>query len=47
MLRLAGVDPASYDLARVGDAEPFRDEQSVTIKNGDEFVTAKRVGGVA
>ena len=47
MLRLAGVDPASYDLARVGDAEPFRDEQIVTIKNGDEFVTAKRVGGVA
>lgn len=50
LLRLAGVDPIGYDLARVRDGsepETFRDEQIVTIKNGDEFVTAKRVGGVA
>lgn len=50
LLRLAGVDPIGYDLARVseaGAAEEFTDEQIVKIKNGDEFVTAKRVGGVA
>jgi len=50
LLRLAGVDPTGYDLARVlevGAAEEFMDEQIVKIKNGDEFVTAKRVGGVA
>lgn len=50
LLRLAGVDPAGYDLARIlpgGGTETFRDEQIVEIKNGDEFVTAKRVGGVA
>jgi hypothetical protein len=50
LLLLAGVDPSGYDLARIlptGGTESFRDEQIVTIKNGDEFVTAKRVGGVA
>lgn len=50
LLRLAGVDPAGYDLARIlpaGGTETFRDDQIVKIKNGDEFVTAKHVGGVA
>lgn len=50
LLRLAGVDPAGYDLARIlpaGGTETFRDEQIVEIKDGDEFVTAKHVGGVA
>jgi hypothetical protein len=50
LLRLAGVDPAGYDLARImpaGGTETFRDEQIVKIKNRDEFVTAKHVGGVA
>lgn len=50
LLRLAGVDPVGYDLARVlptGDTEQFPDEEIVTIKDGDEFVTAKCVGGVA
>lgn len=50
LLRLAGVDPNGYDLARIltaGGTEAFRDEQIVKIKNGDEFVTAKHVGGVA
>jgi hypothetical protein len=50
LLRLAGVDPTGYDLARImpaGGTEAFRDEQIVTIGNGDEFVTAKHVGGVA
>jgi len=50
LLLLAGVEPSAYDLARIlpaGGTELFRDEQIVTIKNGDEFVTAKHVGGVA
>jgi hypothetical protein len=50
LLRLAGVDPAGYDLARIlpaGGTETFRDEQMVEIEDGDEFVTAKHVGGVA
>jgi hypothetical protein len=50
LLRLAGVDPAGYDLARAladGGIDKFSDEQIVKIKNGDEFVTAKHVGGVA
>ncbi|RII94890.1 multiubiquitin domain-containing protein [Clavibacter californiensis] len=50
LLLLAGVAPAQYDLARVrpnGQTESFRDEEIVKLQNGDEFVTAKRVGGVA
>ncbi|KAA0921844.1 hypothetical protein [Rhodococcus sp. ANT_H53B] len=47
LLRRGGVDPAKYDLARVGRAETFRDDQMVKIADGDEFVTARRVGGVA
>ena len=50
LLRLAGVDPAGYDLARIiptGGSETFRDADVVKIKDGDEFVTAKHVGGVA
>ena len=50
LLRLAGVEPAGYDLARIlpaGGTEIFRDEQIVKITDGDEFVTAKHVGGVA
>jgi hypothetical protein len=50
LLRLAGVDPSGYDLALViptGGSQTFRDSDVVKIKNGDEFVTAKHVGGVA
>ena len=47
LLRLAGVDPASYDLARVGAPASFSDDEIVIIVEGDEFVTAKHVGGVA
>lgn len=50
LLRLAGVDPAKYDLARVtaaGSPETFTGDQMVTIHDGDEFVTAKHIGGVA
>ncbi|WP_375430979.1 hypothetical protein [uncultured Friedmanniella sp.] len=48
LLRLAQVDPAGYDLSRVSDTpETFSAGQIVTIHNEDQFVTAKRVGGVA
>ncbi|WP_411557475.1 hypothetical protein [Plantibacter sp. MPB07] len=47
LLRLAGMDPAGYDLARVGAPLSFPDQELVTIVDGDEFVTAKHVGGVA
>lgn len=46
LMRLAGIDPAGYDLARIG-GETFHDGDVVKIKDGDEFVTAKHVGGVA
>ncbi|GMA28888.1 hypothetical protein [Arenivirga flava] len=47
LLRLAGVSPADYDLARVGAPAAFSDAELITIADGDEFVTAKHVGGVA
>jgi hypothetical protein len=49
LLRLAGLVPADYDLARVipGGSQTFPDSEIVKIKDGDEFVTAKHVGGVA
>ncbi|PPH44152.1 hypothetical protein C5D09_14090 [Rathayibacter sp. AY1C9] len=50
LLRLAGVDPAGYDLARIlptGATESFSDDTIVTLSDGDEFVTTKHVGGVA
>ena len=47
LLRLAGMNPAGYDLARVGAAASFPDDEIVIIVDGDEFVTAKHVGGVA
>lgn len=47
LLRLAGLAPAAFDLARVGSPTSFLDEEIVTIVDGDEFVTVKHVGGVA
>ncbi len=47
LLRLAGLDPAAFDLARVGSPTSFPDNEIVTIVDGDEFVTVKHVGGVA
>lgn len=53
LLRLAGVDPTAYDLARVngtsgpGVPETFSGEHLVTIQDGDEFVAAKHAGPVA
>lgn len=47
LLRLAGMDPAGYDLARVGAPASFPDHDIVLVVDNDEFVTAKHVGGVA
>jgi hypothetical protein len=47
LLRLAGLNPTDYDLARVSAAEAFPDDEIVTIEEGDDFVSAKHVGGVA
>jgi hypothetical protein len=47
LLRLAGLNPADYDLARVSAAAAFPDDEVVTILEGDDFVSAKHVGGVA
>jgi hypothetical protein len=50
LLRLAGVDPTGYDLARVNGVngpETFAGDQLVNINDGDDFVTAKRTGPVA
>ncbi len=46
LLRLAGLDPALYDLARMrgGNAEPkrFKDHQPIQIHDGDEFVSIRQ-----
>ncbi len=50
LMRLAGVDPAASDLTRVktnGAVDEFADDEIVVIHDGDEFVTAKRIGSVA
>ncbi|MCW3492030.1 hypothetical protein [Microbacterium sp. SSM24] len=47
LVRLAGLDPAVFDLARVGSPTAFADDEIVTIADGDAFVTIKHVGGVA
>lgn len=51
VLRLAGLDPAGYDLAEVrrGQAtpKPYRDDQRVTVKDGDTFVSVRQRADVA
>lgn len=50
LLRLAGVNPAENDLARVGAngaVDTLSDDELVHISDGDKFVTAKRIGGVS
>lgn len=50
LLRLAGVDPAGYDLARIrpnGESHTEADGTLLTLHDGDEFVTVKQVGAVA
>lgn len=47
LLRLAGLGPDHYDLARVGDPRPLDPAVLVTIREGDRFVTARRNHPVA
>jgi hypothetical protein len=50
LLRLAGVDPAQYDLARIrhdGEPKVYRDEKVIQLKNGDAFVTVRQSAQVA
>lgn len=50
LLRLAGVDPTSFDLARIrpnGASHTEPDGALLVLQDGDEFVTVKQVGAVA
>ena len=50
LLRLAGVDPAQYDLAEIkhsGETKVYRDEKVIHIKDGDRFVTVRQSAQVA
>ncbi|WP_435771395.1 hypothetical protein [Nocardioides sp. SYSU DS0651] len=50
LLRLAGADPAQYDLARIknnGEYKVFRDERVLDLEDGDEFVTVRQSAPVA
>jgi len=45
LLRLAGVDPAQYDLAKIkhnGETKVYRDERVSDLKSGDAFVTVRQ-----
>lgn len=51
LLRLAGLDPAGYDLAEIrgGSAHPhrFADDHVLNVKNGDRFVSIRERAEVA
>jgi hypothetical protein len=49
LLRLAGLDPASYDLGIIkhGKTERFPDVQLIKLHNGEEFVTIRQQAPVA
>lgn len=50
LLRLAGADPAQYDLARLkpnGETKVYRDERVLNLKDGDKFVTVRQSAQVA
>lgn len=50
LLRLAGVDPAQYDLAKIkhnGETRVYRDEKVIDLKDGDAFVTVRQSASVA
>lgn len=50
LLRLAGVDPAQYDLAKLkhnGEPKVYRDEKVIHLKDGDAFVTVRQSAQVA
>lgn len=51
LLRLAGVDPAQYDLAKIkhnGETKVYRhDDKVIELKDGDAFVTVRQSAQVA
>lgn len=50
LLRLAGVDPAQYDLAKIrrdGEPKVYRDSQVIDLEDGDAFVTVRQSAPVA
>jgi hypothetical protein len=50
VLRRAGLDPATYDLAQLrgtGQTKVLRDAQPITLKSGDEFVSVNVSAPVA
>ena len=50
LLRLAGVDPAQYDLAKIkhnGETKVYRDEKVIDLEDGDAFVTVRQSAQVA
>ena len=45
LLRLAGVDPAQYDLAKIkknGETKVYRDAKVLDLEDGDTFVTVRQ-----
>ena len=45
LLRLAGVDPAQYDLAKIeknGETKVYRDTKVLDLDDGDTFVTVRQ-----
>lgn len=50
LLRLAGLNPAEYDLARVRpgqDPKVFKDEKVLDLREGDTFISVKQSSPVA
>lgn len=50
LLRLAGVDPAQYDLAKIkhnGETKVYRDQKVIDLKDGEAFVTVRQSAPVA
>ena len=50
LLRLAGVDPTLFDLAKIRhdeDPKVYRDEKIIDLKDGDAFVTVRQSAPVA
>lgn len=50
LLRLAGVDPAQYDLAKIkrnGETRVYRDEKVLDLEDRDTFVTVRQSAQVA
>jgi Multiubiquitin len=50
LLRLAGLDPAGYELAEVlghGELRKYRDDEVVDIRPDEKFVSVRQVAPVA